>query len=149
MDHQTVRHQTTCLKWRCTPENETSSMGIATCPHPSKQTPQTKACTVQVLQSTNTPGLWCHNRWPILFTLVVNGFSIKCLNKDNVQHLILSMKKDYTLNYDWSGDLNCGIHLEWDYTSSCIKAGKKSLSWSVLVARAFEYLIVFLIGSCI
>jgi hypothetical protein len=37
-------------------------------------------------ESTNTPGLWCHKTRPITFTIVVNNFGIKYINKDYVNH---------------------------------------------------------------
>ncbi len=67
--------------------------------------------------NTNTPGLWCHDTQPILFTLVVDNFGVKYVNADNVQHLIASMKKTYSLTKDWTGDLYCGIKLKWDYVN--------------------------------
>ncbi len=50
-----------------------------------------------------------------MFTLVVDNFGVKYVSKDNVYHLITSIKKDYTLTKDWSGGLYCGIQLDWDY----------------------------------
>ncbi len=44
-------------------------------------------------ESTNTPGLWYHESRPITFTLVVDNFGVKYVNKDNVDHLIASIKK--------------------------------------------------------
>ncbi len=120
MDHQTVQPHTTCLTWFCTPGNEESSMGIASGRHTSKQTPKKKACTVWILQKHNTPGLWLQDTWPILFTLVVDNIRVKYVNSDNVQHLIVSIKKNYSLTKDWTGDLYCGIKLEWDYVNRTV-----------------------------
>jgi hypothetical protein len=66
-------------------------------------------------ESTNIPGLWYHESRPITFTFVVDDFGIKYVNKDNVDHLIASIKKDYMLTKDWTGNLYCGIQLDWDY----------------------------------
>jgi hypothetical protein len=60
-------------------------------------------------ESTHTLGLWCHEMRPILFTLVVDNFGIKYVNKEDVDHLITSIRKDYSLTKDWMGDLYCGI----------------------------------------
>jgi hypothetical protein len=46
---------------------------------------------------------------------VVDNFGIKFVNKNNVDHLISSIKKMYTLTEDWTGNLYCGITLVWDY----------------------------------
>jgi hypothetical protein len=71
-------------------------------------------------ESTNTPGLWYHESHPITFTLVVDNFGIKYENKDNVDHLIASIKKDYMLTEDWMGNLYCGIQLNWDYAGQTV-----------------------------
>ena len=42
-------------------------------------------------EHVNTPGLWYHEMRPISFTLVVNDFGVKYVNKDNVDHLIASL----------------------------------------------------------
>jgi hypothetical protein len=63
----------------------------------------------------NTPGLWYHETCPIMFTLIVDDFGVKYVDKADVDHLIASIKMTYTLTKDWSGDLCCGIKLEWDY----------------------------------
>ena len=64
---------------------------------------------------TNTPGLWKHVSRPLTFTLVVDDFGVKYVNKDDVDHLVASIKKSYKLTEDWTGNLYCGIKLEWDY----------------------------------
>ncbi len=51
-------------------------------------------------KSTNTLGLWHHESKPITFTLVVDNFRIKFVNKTNVDHLISSIKQMYTLTED-------------------------------------------------
>ena len=63
----------------------------------------------------NTPGLWGHETRPISFTLVVDNFNVKYVNKKDVDHLIASIKTTYSLTKDWTGILYCGIMLEWDY----------------------------------
>jgi len=37
-------------------------------------------------QSKLVPGLWKHTTRPILFTLVVDDFGVKCVGKEHVQH---------------------------------------------------------------
>ena len=71
-------------------------------------------------ESTNTLGLWYHESHPITFTLVVDNFGVKYENKDNVDHLIASIKKDYMLTEDWTGNLYCGIQLDWDYAGRTV-----------------------------
>ncbi len=68
----------------------------------------------------NTPGLWYHKSRPISFTLVVDNFGVKYENKDDVDHLVASIKITYTLTKDWSGDLYCGIALARDYINRMV-----------------------------
>jgi hypothetical protein len=60
------------------------------------------------------PGLWYHDTRPLLFTLVVNDFGVKYINNNNVKHFIACLKLVYKLTEDWTGDLYCGIALDWD-----------------------------------
>jgi hypothetical protein len=48
-----------------------------------------------------TPGYWQHDWQPISFTLVVDDFGVKYVNKDDVEHLISSLSQDYTIDTDW------------------------------------------------
>ena len=63
----------------------------------------------------NTLGLWYHDTRKITFTLVVDNFGIKYIDKSDVEHLITSLKANYALTVDWTGNLYCGISLDWDY----------------------------------
>jgi len=51
---------------------------------------------------------------------VVDDFGVKYVGKEHALHLIESIKKTYTLTKDWSGDLYCGISLQWDYENRTI-----------------------------
>jgi hypothetical protein len=66
-------------------------------------------------ESVNTPGLWHHELQPLSFTLVVDDFGVKFVNKDDIDHLISSISTMYKLTKDWTGNLYCGIMLKWDY----------------------------------
>jgi hypothetical protein len=72
-------------------------------------------------ESANTPGLWRHESRPLTFTLVVDDFGIKFVNKADVDHLIASIKKTYTLTEDWTGGLYCRITLKWDYVGCTVE----------------------------
>jgi hypothetical protein len=65
----------------------------------------------------NTPGLWYYKTRNITFTLVVDNFGVKYVGKTDVDHLISSIKNDYELTVDWTGNLYCGISLDWDYVN--------------------------------
>jgi hypothetical protein len=66
-------------------------------------------------ECVNTPGLWRHETRAISFTLVVDDFGTKYVKKEDVDHLIASIKSTYSLTEDWTGNMYCGITLKWDY----------------------------------
>jgi hypothetical protein len=68
----------------------------------------------------NTPGLWYHKSQLISFTLVVDDFGIKYVNKKDVDHLVASIKLTYKLTKDWTDNLYCGIALDWDYVNRSV-----------------------------
>ncbi len=68
----------------------------------------------------NTPGLWKHITCQILFTLVVDNFGGQYVGKKHKDHLIWCIKKAYNLTKDWSGNLYCGITLDWDNTAHAL-----------------------------
>jgi hypothetical protein len=67
-----------------------------------------------------TPGLWKHESLPFTFTLVVDDFGVKYESKDDMDHLIASIKSLYKLTEDWMGNLYCGISLNWDYINRTV-----------------------------
>ncbi len=59
-------------------------------------------------------GLWKHHKLPIQFTLVVNDFGIRSVNKQDAEHLLnahIILKQDI----DWTKSRFCGITIEWKY----------------------------------
>ena len=71
-------------------------------------------------QSKLTPGFWTHDWRPISFTLVVDDFGVKYINKDDVTHLLTALQKDYDLDTDWEGTRYLGLMLDWDYKGKCV-----------------------------
>ena len=67
----------------------------------------------------HTPGLWKHISRPIAFSLVVDDFGVKYVGEQHARHLVESIKKEYTVNVDWAGELYCGIKLAILLTSPC------------------------------
>jgi hypothetical protein len=68
----------------------------------------------------NVPGLCYHETCPISFTLMGNNFGVKYINDNDFKHLIASLKTMYKLTEDWTGDLYCGIALDWDYINRTV-----------------------------
>ncbi len=67
----------------------------------------------------NIPRLWKHTTCPITFSFMVDDFGIKYVGKEHVEHLINSLKEDYKLTKDWTGNLYCGISLNWNHANEC------------------------------
>ncbi len=68
-------------------------------------------------ECVNTPGLWKHDTRSISLTLIVDDFGVKYVSREDVDHLIDSLKLTYKLTKDWTGNSYCGITLEWDYVN--------------------------------
>ena len=68
-------------------------------------------------QNQLMPGLWKHDTRPNKFTLVVDGFGVKYVNKEDVNHLMNALKETYTVTEDWEGERYIGIHLRWEYNN--------------------------------
>jgi hypothetical protein len=66
-------------------------------------------------QSKIIPGLWTHITRKTCFTLVVDDFAIKYTSTEDAQHLIDTVKQDYTITIDWDATKYIGLTLEWDY----------------------------------
>jgi len=66
-------------------------------------------------QSQIVPGLWTHETRDISFTLVVDDFAIKYTKKEDAQHLINAIQKDYNITADWEAHKYIGLTVEWDY----------------------------------
>jgi hypothetical protein len=71
-------------------------------------------------ECNNTPDLWKHSTRPILFTLVVDDFGVKYVGCEHAEHLIACIKETYELTKDWTGDLYCGIKLNWNYKARTV-----------------------------
>ncbi len=91
-------------------QNETHGVGTTTSRNSCKSR---KIAPFGYHKCVNTLGLWCHETRAISFTLVVDNVGVKCVKKDD--HLIASIKSTYSLTKDWTGNMYCGITLEWDY----------------------------------
>ena len=68
----------------------------------------------------NTVGIWKHKTRPIQFCLCVDDFGIKSVNKTDVEHLLNTLKMNYTLMVDWTGKNYCGLTLAWHYNDKYV-----------------------------
>jgi hypothetical protein len=69
---------------------------------------------------THTPGLWGHKHRHVLFSLVVDNFGVKYVDKEHAQHLIDTLSSFCELTVDWDATKYCGITLEWDYANHTV-----------------------------
>jgi len=66
----------------------------------------------------HTPGLWKHVSRPVWFNLCVNNFGVKYIGDENLKHLFQALRTEtYDIVEDWTGDLYCGIKLDWNYAA--------------------------------
>ena len=66
-------------------------------------------------QSKIIPGLWMHTTRPILFSLVIDDFTVKYTRKEDAEHIFNALKKDYIASDDWEGTKYRGLAIEWNY----------------------------------
>ena len=65
-------------------------------------------------QAKHTKGLWLHKTKNISFTLVVDNFGVKYMQKQDVKELIKILEKTYPCKCDWKGDWYIEVNLDWD-----------------------------------
>jgi hypothetical protein len=76
---------------------------------------QTQLATSGYNPARHTPGLWIHKTRPILFTLVVDDFTVKYVDKHHAEHLRNALLRTYELTTDWTATVYSGMTLKWDY----------------------------------
>jgi hypothetical protein len=72
-----------------------------------------------------THGLWFHKTRNISFTLVVDDFGVKYVDKADALHLINALETHYPLKIDWTGSKYIGIDLDWNYDNGTVKLSMK------------------------
>jgi hypothetical protein len=65
--------------------------------------------------TTHTHGLWTQDTRPIPFSLLVDDFREKYVEREHAEHLMACIKKNYNISSDWNGGAYCGLTLDWDY----------------------------------
>ena len=59
-----------------------------------------------------TSALWKHNSRKIIFSLVIDDFGIKNIEKTDALHLIQALQDLYEITIDWNGKKYCGLTLD-------------------------------------
>jgi hypothetical protein len=62
-----------------------------------------------------TPGLWKHKTRNLVFSLVVDDFGVKYVDRSEAEHLLTTLEIFYKVSTDWSGTRYIGLTLAWDY----------------------------------
>jgi len=60
----------------------------------------------------HTPGLFRHATRPVTFSLVVDDFAIKYVDRTNTEHLLATLWSLYNITTDWTASMYCGITLK-------------------------------------
>ena len=67
-----------------------------------------------------TQGLLTHRKNGIIFTICVDDFGIKYIDRANARHLFDALKAKHTISTDWEGKLYCGMTLDWNYKQQTV-----------------------------
>ena len=66
-------------------------------------------------KSKYTEGLFIHETRQIAFTLVVDDFAIKYIDKADVDHLLMCLQEECPVKVDWDSQQYIGINFTWNY----------------------------------
>ena len=80
--------------------------------------------------------LWKHKTRPTQFVLIVDNFSIKYFSKEDLDHLVNSLKQYYEVKVDPEGRELVKIELDWDYKNKKVHLSMKPYLDKLL--RQFE-----------
>ena len=69
----------------------------------------------------HTSTLWYHKSRPVTFTLCVDDFGIKYVDRNDVDHLLNVLQDLYSIICDWKGELYLGLTLKCDYMHRKLK----------------------------
>jgi hypothetical protein len=114
MDYRTVQLEASCIEWESHLELRCAVHGLPQAGILANKQLQQELAPFGYHECLNTLGLWYHDTCPILVKLVVDDFGVNYINDDDIKHLITSLKTTYKITEDWTGDLYCGIALDWD-----------------------------------
>ena len=73
------------------------------------------------IPSKFTLGLFTHKTGNIAFSLVVDDFGVKQINKADADHLAATITTCYPIKYNWAPDFYLGMMMEWDYENRTVK----------------------------
>jgi hypothetical protein len=91
----------------------------------------------------NHTGLLQHDTRPIMFSLVVDDFGVKYINRDDVEYLASTLKQLYDITMDWSGSKYLGITVDHNY-----EAKELAISMPNYIHKLLERHHIDLDGPC-
>jgi hypothetical protein len=50
----------------------------------------------------------------------VDDFGVKYVGREHAEHLMVCIKKKYSISSNWNGAAYCGLTLEWDYKNRTV-----------------------------
>ena len=66
------------------------------------------------------------------FTLVVDDFGIKYINKEHINHFWKEVEEWYPVKGDWAESKYLGMDLKWDYKNKNVTVGMKGYNKKAL-----------------
>jgi hypothetical protein len=96
-------------------ENRKGMYGLKQAGLLANQLLQTRLEPFGYYPARHTPGLWLHKTRSISFTLVVDDFAVKYVDKHHAEHLRNALLRTYELTTDWTATVYSGMTLKWDY----------------------------------
>jgi hypothetical protein len=74
-----------------------------------------------------------------MFSLVVDDFAIQYVGKENANHLLNLLRRNYeAVSVDWEAALYCGITCKWDYDN--LICDLSMLGYVIATLACFQYL---------
>jgi hypothetical protein len=70
--------------------------------------------------TTHTHGICTHETRPISFSLVVDDFGVTYVGREQAEHVMACIRKNYNISSDWNGSAYCGLTLDWDYENRTV-----------------------------
>ena len=84
------------------------------------------------------PNIWRHKTRKTKFRLCVEDFGIQYFSNEDIDHLIRSLEKKYTITKDFIGKKICGLDLQWNYTNGWVDISMDNFVTKTLTKLHFE-----------
>ena len=82
--------------------------------------------------------MWHHKTCPLTFTSAADHFGIKYISKQDAKHLLSALQDKDSITINWSGYLNLGLSINWQYDKGYVEVSMQDYIPKALVK--FQYL---------